>query len=605
MVCQNSFRKCQLITDVSENIRDQTGSLEISDFTTAHSSHETTMYLFTERSSEEIHVSISTRHPSTKSKLHNPSVHIQDNNIKTKIMKSSRKEGEYEKSVHHTFRSTKLPSDKSSFLRRERFVIYMLPRMKLNHFESASETLWRLYRKEILRLRTFQTYPSSASVSALVLANQGFVYVGTGVMNDDTVECYSCRIKKNNWQTRDDVYEVHRSLYRNCSMVTGINCDNEPLLDSLASNYQVSVSDTLTIGEGTSLKLNSASREDSAGLYSHMDDILQTDSSVEVKFAEESSVDQPTESSILATVTPNSIPPDTSTSNNLSTSHSLLENSLSDEINDTVNQIEETNTTPTNQEILNYIVPPTISTPQITDTTNSELMNSELVTQGITQQISVPSRPSRQIQINTLTYQELGIITERPKRPEYAIKIKRLETFSNSWPRDHHLNPLDLIEAGFYYAGYGDCTRCFYCGGGLRNWEDEDHEWVEHARWFPRCAYLRQMMGQPFVDEVQKLHKEYEKITYEMVKNKLGADSSTLMTVGHKNQSLKNDAAVKSLLELGYEENDILEVASLVKSESNVISADSLLSKLVSEGKKRLHDSQLTHTAIENIGMSL
>ncbi|KAK6993405.1 baculoviral IAP repeat-containing protein 7 [Biomphalaria glabrata] len=51
-------------------------------------------------------------------------------------------------------------------------------------------------------------------------------------------------------------------------------------------------------------------------------------------------------------------------------------------------------------------------------------------------------------------------------------------------------------------GGYSDCARCFYCGGGLRNWGDEDDVWVEHARWFPKCAYIRQQMGQVFVDTV-------------------------------------------------------------------------------------------------------
>uniref|UniRef100_A0A2C9LFT4 Uncharacterized protein n=1 Tax=Biomphalaria glabrata TaxID=6526 RepID=A0A2C9LFT4_BIOGL len=78
------------------------------------------------------------------------------------------------------------------------------------------------------------------------------------------------------------------------------------------------------------------------------------------------------------------------------------------------------------------------------------------------------------------TYSELGIVTERPKRFEYAVRLKRMETFT-SWPRDHHLRLKELAEDGFYYAGYADCARCFYCSGGLRNWEDEDIVWVEHA----------------------------------------------------------------------------------------------------------------------------
>lgn len=47
--------------------------------------------------------------------------------------------------------------------------------------------------------------------------------------------------------------------------------------------------------------------------------------------------------------------------------------------------------------------------------------------------------------------------------------------------------------------GFQDCVRCFYCGGGLKNWEYGDSPWVEHARWYPNCAYLKQVKGEDFV----------------------------------------------------------------------------------------------------------
>lgn len=35
-----------------------------------------------------------------------------------------------------------------------------------------------------------------------------------------------------------------------------------------------------------------------------------------------------------------------------------------------------------------------------------------------------------------------------------------------------------MVLAGFFYVGYGDYIRCFFCGGGLRNWEVGDDFWV-------------------------------------------------------------------------------------------------------------------------------
>ena len=65
-------------------------------------------------------------------------------------------------------------------------------------------------------------------------------------------------------------------------------------------------------------------------------------------------------------------------------------------------------------------------------------------------------------------------------------------------------------------SGYGDCARCFYCGGGLRNWELNDNVWVEHARWFPKCAFLKQTKGQPFIDAVKRLNDQDRELVSQM-----------------------------------------------------------------------------------------
>ena len=42
--------------------------------------------------------------------------------------------------------------------------------------------------------------------------------------------------------------------------------------------------------------------------------------------------------------------------------------------------------------------------------------------------------------------------------------------------------------------------RCFHCDGGLRNWERQDDPFTEHARWFPRCNFIRDLRGEAFVN---------------------------------------------------------------------------------------------------------
>lgn len=67
--------------------------------------------------------------------------------------------------------------------------------------------------------------------------------------------------------------------------------------------------------------------------------------------------------------------------------------------------------------------------------------------------------------------------------------------------------PNEFITSSLFHcftsAGYGDCCKCFFCGGGLRNWEVGDDAYVEHARWFDKCGYIRQFMGMEFVEAVR------------------------------------------------------------------------------------------------------
>lgn len=73
--------------------------------------------------------------------------------------------------------------------------------------------------------------------------------------------------------------------------------------------------------------------------------------------------------------------------------------------------------------------------------------------------------------------------------------------------------PRELSIAGFFYVGYGDYVRCFFCGGGLRNWEPGDDAWVEHARWFQKCSFLLQNRGVDFVTLVQSVQNEQAETT--------------------------------------------------------------------------------------------
>ncbi|XP_023329577.1 uncharacterized protein LOC111702197 isoform X2 [Eurytemora carolleeae] len=97
--------------------------------------------------------------------------------------------------------------------------------------------------------------------------------------------------------------------------------------------------------------------------------------------------------------------------------------------------------------------------------------------------------------------ESLGIISHTgPLHPSYATPEARLRTF-REWPPALKQRPQDLADAGFYYIGLSDQVKCFYCDGGLRNWQPEDDPWMEHARWFSKCVFVRLRKGDEYIKE--------------------------------------------------------------------------------------------------------
>ena len=88
-----------------------------------------------------------------------------------------------------------------------------------------------------------------------------------------------------------------------------------------------------------------------------------------------------------------------------------------------------------------------------------------------------------------------------PEFPEYAIETARLRSFAE-WPRTMKQRPAQLAEAGFFYTGTGDRVKCFSCGGGLKDWDEDDEPWEQHALWMGKCRYLKLMKGETFIQSV-------------------------------------------------------------------------------------------------------
>ncbi|GFR90209.1 baculoviral IAP repeat-containing protein 7 [Elysia marginata] len=569
---------------------------------------------------------------------------------------------------------------------------------------------WAWLREEKWRLHTFAKYPLSANKSAILLAEAGFAYIGSGNNSEDTVICFFCHGVKQGWQENENICDTHRALSPNCAMVLGTGGGNIPLIapDNVSFGRIHSAADHYAIetdcpqasrqagqADVTAQQLNTPQHPsnkpkspvqlathtvmslpptrpsggqsqavvNSAGLRQACDErgnhsivtssntvpslqragnaanqsqgspqsaptsSLQTQrqgtasssghaNSRVPRMASNSGRNVPdgggrsaqdnpvpasttepavqsarlTSSQFSAPATSSSSPatsprqpsaPTTATQSSAPTSATQSSAPTSATQSSAPTSASQSSAPRTNMPSSTATqAPPTTTASQPSTTTASQ----PSTTTSSTNQPSTPATNPPAVPQNP-TYLELGIITERPKRYEYAVRFKRLDTFGD-WPADHHLRKEDLADAGFYYAGYGDCARCFYCGGGLRNWEQDDDVWVEHARWFPKCAFIRQRLGQVFIDTVALLAQTNDKISFNDVVAKMKIDPSAFQ-IDSKETPLKNDAAVLAVRQMGYTEGDILPVAATLKESGQILSADILYTALEEKGIRR------------------
>jgi len=92
----------------------------------------------------------------------------------------------------------------------------------------------------------------------------------------------------------------------------------------------------------------------------------------------------------------------------------------------------------------------------------------------------------------------------RVKHPQYSGRQARMQTFMNArglLPRGQNIDT--LVDAGFFHVGPHDNVKCFCCDIGLKNWQIDDNPWIEHARWFPRCSYLKEQKDEEFIQAAQ------------------------------------------------------------------------------------------------------
>ncbi|CAF0852597.1 unnamed protein product [Adineta ricciae] len=107
---------------------------------------------------------------------------------------------------------------------------------------------------------------------------------------------------------------------------------------------------------------------------------------------------------------------------------------------------------------------------------------------------------------------------------------KRANSFVN-WNEENMPSVDSLVRAGFFYTGVNTVVTCFYCNGSLQNWGPKDNPTIEHARWFPQCAYARQLCGDELYRKIQESKRaQQERIRMNEAKNNAQSSANSNTT---------------------------------------------------------------------------
>ncbi|CAN7994489.1 unnamed protein product, partial [Ixodes pacificus] len=125
-----------------------------------------------------------------------------------------------------------------------------------------------------------------------------------------------------------------------------------------------------------------------------------------------------------------------------------------------------------------------------------------------------------------------GQSSRGPTHRGYSLREKRRATFVN-WPRHAFPNVEALVDAGLFYEGDDDMAICYYCGGALRSWQKDDIPFVEHARWYPECTFVKLSMEPALYNTVRSLQEEcLMEVSITGVINTRGTSRAALHMIG-------------------------------------------------------------------------
>ena len=133
------------------------------------------------------------------------------------------------------------------------------------------------------------------------------------------------------------------------------------------------------------------------------------------------------------------------------------------------------------------------------------------------------------------TFEELGIV-KQPKECEYALADKRYQSFLES-PFNNEEQVINFVDAGFYYSGFGDFVKCFFCGLCVGQWNIHDCPYGTHKDCAKDCGYIQNVKSEMFFKVISSTS------THIIFRN-----------VSRKSSKIKShfrDSSIRTLLECG------------------------------------------------------
>ncbi len=171
-----------------------------------------------------------------------------------------------------------------------------------------------------------------------------------------------------------------------------------------------------------------------------------------------------------------------------------------------------------------------------------------------------------------INMKEFGVQPHRgPKNPDFNLTDSRRRSFvTNCWDNSIPVSVETLAEAGFFSLGVRDYVKCFYCDGGLCNWESGDDPWVEHAKWFPDCQFVRLNKSISFIDECKRLA---ESETDPNVENNSSSEQQLMITNSSQSVEDLNDTLRLRAVNEWMNTDIVLQLIALNTFNINVIKA--------------------------------